>query len=193
MFREFGGVVSSIPSRKATPEFCRGRASEHIDLEVSGQIPDSYPAIPISDVFPSHADPLPHDSRIDSAQYILSGEGNGNGSILRNQQKAFKKVHRYAGTTAYRSEHGHHSIRAEWNLRRLQRKSIAVWLLTALEVSKVVDDLDGIDDPEVRKSFENIVAAERILQNLSDLPNALRERLSAALTEEKNARGGVAA
>src|SRR4051794_35290689 len=55
--------------------------------------------------------------------------------------------------------------------------------LTALEVSKVVDDLDGIDDPEVRKSFENIVAAERILQNLAELPKALRERLSAALTE----------
>jgi hypothetical protein len=65
--------------------------------------------------------------------------------------------------------------------------------LTALEVSKVVDDLNGIDDPEVRKSFENIVAAERILQNLSELPKALRDRLSAALTEETNVRSGVAA
>ncbi len=66
--------------------------------------------------------------------------------------------------------------------------------LTAIEVSKVADDLNGIDDPEVRKSFENIVAAERILQNMADLPKALRDRLSAALSaEEKSTRSGVAA
>ena len=66
--------------------------------------------------------------------------------------------------------------------------------LTAIEVSKVADDLNGIDDPEVRRSFENIVAAERILENFGDLPKAIRDRLAAALsTEEKNARGGVAA
>jgi hypothetical protein len=72
--------------------------------------------------------------------------------------------------------------------------------LTGIEVSKVVDDLNGIDDPEVRRSFENIIAAERILQNLSDLPQSLRERLSAALSantalpnEDKSGRGGRAA
>jgi hypothetical protein len=107
------------------------------------------------------------------------------------------------------------SIQESSQLRRYYRVQIRTWtsfdpsrmelaeiaaeidrgtaFLTAVEVSKVVDDLEGIDDPEVRKSFENIVAAERILQNLSDLPKALRERLSAALTEERNARSGVAA
>jgi len=66
--------------------------------------------------------------------------------------------------------------------------------LTAIEVSKVADDLNGIDDPEVRKSFENINAAERVLQNLGELPKALRDRLSAALSsDEKNARTGAAA
>jgi hypothetical protein len=66
--------------------------------------------------------------------------------------------------------------------------------LTAIEVSKVVDEVSGIDDPEVRKSFENILAAERILQNVGDLPKALRDRLAAALSgDEKNARSGVAA
>ena len=66
--------------------------------------------------------------------------------------------------------------------------------LTAVEVSKVVDDVNGIDDPEVRKSFENILAAERILQNVGDLPKAIRERLAAALSgDDKAARGGVAA
>lgn len=66
--------------------------------------------------------------------------------------------------------------------------------LTAIEVSKVVDDVAGIDDPEVRKSFENILAAERVLQNVGELPKALRDRLAAALNaDEKSARGGVAA
>ena len=71
--------------------------------------------------------------------------------------------------------------------------------LTAIEVLKVADDVNAIDDPEVRKSFENMLAVERILQNVSDLPKALRERLSAALAVEKPAgevkdsRSGLAA
>jgi len=65
--------------------------------------------------------------------------------------------------------------------------------LTAIEVSKVSDDVNGIDDPEVRRSFENIIAAERTLQNLADLPKALRDRLSVALAADKNTRPGVAA
>jgi hypothetical protein len=66
--------------------------------------------------------------------------------------------------------------------------------LTALEVMKVADNVNGIDDPDVRQSFENIAAAERILQNVSELPKQLRDRLHAALSNEnKDARGGIAA
>ena len=108
------------------------------------------------------------------------------------------------------------SIQESSQLRRYYRVQIRAWtgfdpsrmelaeiaaeidrgtaFLTAIEVSKVADDLNGIDDPEVRKSFENIVAAERILENVANLPKALRDRLAAALSsEEKNSRGGVAA
>lgn len=56
--------------------------------------------------------------------------------------------------------------------------------LTALEVVKVAEDLNGVDDAEVREVFENIQAAERILNNVQALPLPLRERLQSALTSE---------
>jgi hypothetical protein len=56
--------------------------------------------------------------------------------------------------------------------------------LTALEVVKVAEDLSGVDDAEVREVFENIHAAERILNNVQSLPLPLRERLQSALTAE---------
>jgi hypothetical protein len=56
--------------------------------------------------------------------------------------------------------------------------------LTAIEVIKVAEDVSGIDDAEVRQSFENIVAAERTLRNLGELPKGLRDKLYAALTSQ---------
>jgi hypothetical protein len=48
-------------------------------------------------------------------------------------------------------------------------------------VVKVADDLDAVDDIEVREAFENIRAAERLLRNVKSLPSPLRERLQTAL------------
>jgi hypothetical protein len=56
--------------------------------------------------------------------------------------------------------------------------------LTAIEVMKVAEDVNAIDDAEVRQSFEIVIAAEKILQNVSELPKALRERLYTALSKE---------
>lgn len=66
--------------------------------------------------------------------------------------------------------------------------------LTASEILKVADDVSAIDDAEVRQSFENIMAAERILANVAELPKALRDRLYTALsTEDENGRRKLAA
>lgn len=59
-------------------------------------------------------------------------------------------------------------------------------VLTAVEVMKVADGLGAIDDPEVRDSFENIRAAERILRNAKALPRPLREKLQSALGAESH-------
>lgn len=56
--------------------------------------------------------------------------------------------------------------------------------LTAIEVMKVAEDVSAIDDAEVRQSFEIVIAAERILQNVTELPKPLRERLYTALSKE---------
>lgn len=59
-------------------------------------------------------------------------------------------------------------------------------VLTAIEVTKIVDGVGAIDDPEVRESFENIRAAERILRNPKALPSTLREKLQSALGAESH-------
>jgi hypothetical protein len=57
-------------------------------------------------------------------------------------------------------------------------------VLTALEVVKVAEDLNGVDDAEIRELFENIRAAERIVKNVQSLPLPLRQRLQSALTAD---------
>jgi hypothetical protein len=64
-------------------------------------------------------------------------------------------------------------------------------VLTAVEVAKIADGLTAIDDVEVRETFENIRAAERVLQNVKTLPVPLRERLQSAL--QADSRSSVAA
>lgn len=57
-------------------------------------------------------------------------------------------------------------------------------VLTAIEVVKVAEDLSTVDDLEVRETFENIRAAERVLRNVRALPSPLRDRLQTALSSD---------
>lgn len=57
-------------------------------------------------------------------------------------------------------------------------------VLTAIEVVKVADDLNAVDDIEVRETFQSIRAAERILDNVDALPLPLRQKLQSALTSK---------
>ena len=54
-------------------------------------------------------------------------------------------------------------------------------LLSVIEVVEVEDDLAAIKDMEVRESFQNILAARRILRSLGDLPKTVVEELRSAL------------
>ena len=58
--------------------------------------------------------------------------------------------------------------------------------LTLVEVLKVENKVASIDDAEVRECFENLLAAKRLIQNVSELPAKIKEDLFAALrtTEE---------
>jgi hypothetical protein len=53
--------------------------------------------------------------------------------------------------------------------------------LTAIEILDTKDDLSAISDDVVRKGFENILAARRVLQSIGELPTSLLEDLRAAL------------
>jgi len=53
--------------------------------------------------------------------------------------------------------------------------------LTLVEVLKVEDQVAAIDDAEVRECFENLLAAKRLIQNVSELPAKIKEDLFAAL------------
>jgi DNA repair exonuclease SbcCD nuclease subunit len=57
-------------------------------------------------------------------------------------------------------------------------------VLTATEVIKVADSITAIDDSEVRETFENLRAAERVVRNMKALPTAVRERLQSALSHD---------
>jgi len=73
----------------------------------------------------------------------------------------------------------------EFTLKQIAESIDAgIGVLTAVEVVKVADDLNAVDDVEVRDTFENIRAAERVLRNLKSLPSPLRERLQSALTSD---------
>jgi hypothetical protein len=56
--------------------------------------------------------------------------------------------------------------------------------LTAIEVISAADNLQAIDDADVRQIFENIIAAERILAKMDELPKAIKDRLHAALSRQ---------
>jgi hypothetical protein len=57
--------------------------------------------------------------------------------------------------------------------------------LTLVQVLKVEDNVNSIDDEEAKECFENLLAAKRLIQNVSDLPERVREELRAALKSEE--------
>lgn len=54
-------------------------------------------------------------------------------------------------------------------------------LVSAIEVSRVAAGINEVDDPDVREQFETLAAAERILRRVQELPDAVRDKLRAAL------------
>ena len=59
--------------------------------------------------------------------------------------------------------------------------------LSVLEVLEVADSLVSIPDEDIRDSFENVIAARRLIQAATGLPANLKEELRSALEAE----GGV--
>jgi hypothetical protein len=57
--------------------------------------------------------------------------------------------------------------------------------LSVIEVTSVVDEVAKIDDPEIRQRFETVMAAEKLLENVGELPEPIRAKLYAALVRER--------
>lgn len=57
--------------------------------------------------------------------------------------------------------------------------------LTLVEVLRVEDDVNSIDDEEAKECFENLLAAKRLIHNVNDLPEKVREELRAVLKSEE--------
>ena len=57
-------------------------------------------------------------------------------------------------------------------------------LVSVVEVTQVANGLEEINDPEVRERFADIIAVNRILQNLVELPSSLKNKLHRALKNE---------
>jgi hypothetical protein len=57
--------------------------------------------------------------------------------------------------------------------------------LSVIEVTRVVDNVGEIDDPEIRQRFETVLAAERLLDGVSELPQSLKDKLYAALARDQ--------
>jgi hypothetical protein len=73
----------------------------------------------------------------------------------------------------------------QFNLKQIaEAVDAGLGVLTALEVVKVAEELNGVDDTEVREVFESIRAVERIVKNMQSLPLPVRQRLQSALTAD---------
>jgi DNA-directed RNA polymerase subunit F len=57
--------------------------------------------------------------------------------------------------------------------------------LTLVEVLKVEDDVNSIDEEEAKECFENLLAAKRLIQKVNDLPEKVRQELRAVLKSEE--------
>jgi hypothetical protein len=58
--------------------------------------------------------------------------------------------------------------------------------LTVVEVLKVEDNLDSIQDEDARECFANTLAAKRLLKNIHELPKKVVEELRSALNTEES-------
>ena len=56
-------------------------------------------------------------------------------------------------------------------------------VITAIEVTRVANELGSIDDESVRNQFQMLIAIEQIIQNAAGLPPSIRNRLIEALAE----------
>lgn len=54
-------------------------------------------------------------------------------------------------------------------------------VVSAIEVARVADRIDDVDDLDVRAHFETLAAAELVLRRSEELPTAVREKLRTAL------------
>jgi hypothetical protein len=66
-----------------------------------------------------------------------------------------------------------------------ERIELGDGLLTLVEVLKVEDNVNSIDDEEAKECFENLLAAKRLIQNVNDLPEKVREELRAVLKSQE--------
>ena len=57
--------------------------------------------------------------------------------------------------------------------------------LTLIEVLRVEEKVTSIDDEEAKECFENLLAANRLIQNVNELPAKVKEQLRAALKSEE--------
>ncbi len=53
--------------------------------------------------------------------------------------------------------------------------------VSVIEVTRVAPTLAEIDDPEIRRRFAIVHAAQRLVENIHELPKSLQEKLYAAL------------
>lgn len=56
--------------------------------------------------------------------------------------------------------------------------------LMLVEVLRVEDEMESIDDKDVRGCFENLLAATRLIRNVNELPARVKAALRAALQTE---------
>src|SRR5581483_9961869 len=63
------------------------------------------------------------------------------------------------------------------------RIQLGAGVVTAVEVTRVADKLDAVDDDQVRLQFQMLIVTEHIIQNAAALPLSVRNRLIEALSK----------
>jgi hypothetical protein len=61
------------------------------------------------------------------------------------------------------------------------RIQLGAGVLTAIEVARVANNVEAIDDAEVRHQFQMLIAVEQLIRNAAALPRSIRDRLVEAL------------
>jgi len=61
------------------------------------------------------------------------------------------------------------------------RIQLGAGVLTAIEVARVANNVEAIDDAEVRHQFQMLIAVEQLIRNAAALPQSIRGRLVEAL------------